>query len=33
MKVHFGAIINYMFLNETLFLIEMFYWGNDYLRL
>lgn len=22
-----------MFLNETLFLIEMFYWGNDYLRL
>lgn len=33
MKVHFGAIINYMFLNETLFLIEMFYPGNDYLRL
>ena len=27
------AIINYIFLNETLFLIEMFYWGNDYLRL
>ena len=32
-KFIFGAIINYIFLNETLFLIEMFYWGNDYLRL
>ena len=33
MKVHFWSDYKLYVLNETLFLIEMFYWGNDYLRL